>query len=170
MATATFQHDSAQGAGAFLPDPNFELAQQQQQQQQQQSGRGANSRNDSNSSSSSKTIELDLEELEVWGIIHPTGRSSTGNNNDGVNHNSQNNQPSSASDKSMETGDGTGAQSESKSEIERHRQRMAWEEADAARRAAVNFGGNDREGARHLLEMAGIIGGDDGGGRSGGSV
>ena len=163
MATATFQHDSAQGAGAFLPDPNFELA-------QQQPGRGDHSRNDNNNSSRcSKTIELDLEELEVWGMIHPS-RSSTGNNNDGVNHNSQNNQPSSASDKSMETGDGTGAQSESKSEIERHRQRMAWEEADAARRAAVNFGGNDREGARHLLEMAGIIGGDDGGGRSGGSV
>ena len=42
-------------------------------------------------------------------------------------------------------------------EIENQKKRLAWEEAEAARRRGVNFGG-DRDGARHLLEMAGIVG------------
>lgn len=50
-------------------------------------------------------------------------------------------------------------------EIENQKKRLAWEEAEAARRRGVNFGG-DRDGARHLLEMAGIVGQN----QSGGSV
>lgn len=50
-------------------------------------------------------------------------------------------------------------------EIEKQRKRLEWEEAEAARRRGVNFGG-DKDGARHLLEMAGIVGQN----RSGGSV
>jgi hypothetical protein len=51
-------------------------------------------------------------------------------------------------------------------EMEKQRKRLEWEEAEAARRRGVGFGG-DKEGARHLLEMAGIIGGES---RSGGSM
>ena len=45
---------------------------------------------------------------------------------------------------------------------------LDWEEAEAARRRGVNFGG-DKDGARALLEMAGIVG-EDAQNRSGGSV
>ena len=51
-------------------------------------------------------------------------------------------------------------------EITKQKKRLAWEEAEAERRRGVNFGG-DKDGARRLLEMAGIVGD---GGRSGGSV
>lgn len=51
-------------------------------------------------------------------------------------------------------------------EITKQAKRLAWEEAEAARRRGVNFGG-DKDGARALLEMAGIVGDT---GRSGGSV
>ncbi|KAK5952758.1 Restriction of telomere capping protein 5 [Knufia fluminis] len=51
-------------------------------------------------------------------------------------------------------------------EITKQKKRLAWEEAEAARRRGVNFGG-DKDGARHLLEMAGIVGGES---RSGGSM
>lgn len=53
-------------------------------------------------------------------------------------------------------------------EITKQKKRLAWEEAEAERRKGVNFGG-DKDGARHLLEMAGIIG-DGAGNRSGGSA
>ena len=53
-------------------------------------------------------------------------------------------------------------------EATKQKKRLAWEEAEAARRRGVNFGG-DKEGARALLEMAGIVG-DKAGNRSGGSV
>lgn len=53
-------------------------------------------------------------------------------------------------------------------EISKQKRRLAWEEAEAARRRGVNFGG-DKDGARYLLEMAGIVG-SDAGNRSGGSV
>ena len=46
--------------------------------------------------------------------------------------------------------------------------RLDWEEAEAARRRGVNFGG-DKDGARALLEMAGIVG-EDAQNRSGGSM
>lgn len=52
-------------------------------------------------------------------------------------------------------------------ELTRQKKRLAWDEAEAERRRGVNFGG-DQEGARALLEMAGIVGGH--GSRSGGSV
>lgn len=51
-------------------------------------------------------------------------------------------------------------------EVLQQQKRMEWEEREAARRAAVNFGG-DRDGARALLEMAGLVGDR---GRSGGSA
>ncbi|KAK5074143.1 Restriction of telomere capping protein 5 [Lithohypha guttulata] len=51
-------------------------------------------------------------------------------------------------------------------EITKQKKRLAWEEAEAARRRGVNFGG-DKDGARHLLEMAGVVGD---GNRSGGSM
>ncbi|KIV94584.1 hypothetical protein PV10_02337 [Exophiala mesophila] len=51
-------------------------------------------------------------------------------------------------------------------EMVKQAKRLAWEEAEAARRRGVNFGG-DQDGARALLEMAGIVGDR---GRSGGSV
>ena len=51
------------------------------------------------------------------------------------------------------------------SEAEKQNKRMEWEEKEAERRKGVNFGG-DKDGARHLLEMAGIVGQN----RSGGSV
>lgn len=53
-------------------------------------------------------------------------------------------------------------------EISKQKERMKWEEAEAARRRGVNFG-SDKEGARALLEMAGLVG-DDAQNRSGGSV
>ena len=53
----------------------------------------------------------------------------------------------------------------------KQKKRLEWEEAEAARRRGVNFGG-DKEGARALLEMAGLVGdhAGAGGGRSWGSV
>ena len=51
-------------------------------------------------------------------------------------------------------------------EVEKQKKRLAWEEAEAARRRGVNFGG-DKDAARHLLEVAGII---DNGNRTGGSM
>lgn len=53
-------------------------------------------------------------------------------------------------------------------EVTKQKKRLAWEEAEAARRRGVNFGG-DKDGARALLEMAGLVG-DKAGNRSGGSV
>ncbi|KAI1614334.1 TLD-domain-containing protein [Exophiala viscosa] len=53
-------------------------------------------------------------------------------------------------------------------ELTKQKKRLAWEEAEAARRRGVNFGG-DKDGARALLEMAGLVG-DKAGTRSGGSV
>jgi TLD len=53
-------------------------------------------------------------------------------------------------------------------EATNQKKRLAWEEAEAARRRGVNFGG-DKDGARALLEMAGIVG-DEASNRSGGSV
>lgn len=53
-------------------------------------------------------------------------------------------------------------------EATKQKKRLAWEEAEAARRRGVNFGG-DEGGARALLEMAGIVG-DNSGKRTGGSV
>lgn len=50
-------------------------------------------------------------------------------------------------------------------EITKQKKRLAWEEEEAARRRGVNFGG-DKDGARHLLEMAGIVDSN----RSGGSM
>ncbi|ERF68040.1 hypothetical protein EPUS_06430 [Endocarpon pusillum Z07020] len=55
---------------------------------------------------------------------------------------------------------------EGEDEVVRQKRRLDWEEAEAARRAGVNFGG-DKDGARALLEMAGLVGDK---GRSGGSV
>ena len=49
----------------------------------------------------------------------------------------------------------------------KQKKRLAWEEAEAARRRAVNLGG-DKDGARALLEMAGLVG--DQRGDSGGSI
>lgn len=57
---------------------------------------------------------------------------------------------------------------EGEDEVTKQRKRLAWEEAEAARRRGVNFGG-DQDGARALLEMAGLVG-DQAGTRSGGSV
>jgi TLD len=54
-------------------------------------------------------------------------------------------------------------------ELTKQKKRLAWEEAEAARRRGVNFGG-DKDGARALLEMAGLVGDKAGQGRSGGSV
>jgi hypothetical protein len=54
-------------------------------------------------------------------------------------------------------------------EVTKQQERLKWEEMEAERRARVNFG-SDREGAKALLEMAGIVGQHSGGGRSGGSV
>ena len=55
---------------------------------------------------------------------------------------------------------------EGEDDLTRQKKRLAWEEAEAERRRGINFGG-DKEGARALLEMAGIVGDQ---GRSGGSV
>lgn len=57
---------------------------------------------------------------------------------------------------------------EGEDEVTRQKKRLAWEEAEAARRRGVNFGG-DKDGVRALLEMAGLVG-DKAGNRSGGSV
>lgn len=111
ISTATFQHDSDAGTGAFLTDPLLE-------ESQQRAGHDAQA----------KRLSLDIDGLEVWGISFP------------------------------EAGE--------EDEITKQKKRLAWEEAEAARRRGVNFGG-DKDGARHLLEMAGIIGDT---GRSGGSV
>ena len=54
-------------------------------------------------------------------------------------------------------------------EVTKQKKRLAWDEAEAARRRGVNFGG-DKDGARALLEMAGLVGDKAGQGRSGGSV
>lgn len=54
-------------------------------------------------------------------------------------------------------------------EMTKQKKRLAWEEAEAARRRGVNFGG-DKDGARALLEMAGLVGEKAGMGRSGGSI
>lgn len=53
-------------------------------------------------------------------------------------------------------------------EVTKQKKKLDWEEAEAARRRGVNFGG-DQDGARALLEMAGLVG-DKSGNRSGGSV
>jgi hypothetical protein len=53
-------------------------------------------------------------------------------------------------------------------EVTKQKKRLKWEEDEAARRRGVNFGG-DKDGARALLEMAGLVG-DKAGNRSGGSV
>ncbi|KKY17990.1 putative restriction of telomere capping protein 5 [Phaeomoniella chlamydospora] len=50
-------------------------------------------------------------------------------------------------------------------ELTKQKKSLAWEEAEAERRRGINFGG-DQEGARALLEMAGIVGQN----RSGGSM
>ena len=54
-------------------------------------------------------------------------------------------------------------------ELTKQKKRLAWEEAEAARRRGVGFGG-DKDGARALLEMAGLVGDNKGQGMSGGSV
>jgi TLD len=55
---------------------------------------------------------------------------------------------------------------EEEDEAVKQKKRLEWEEAEAARRAGINFGG-DKDAARALLEMAGLVGDR---GRSGGSV
>lgn len=62
----------------------------------------------------------------------------------------------------------TTADDSGEEEVTKHEKHLAWEEAEAARRQAVNFGG-DKDGARALLEMAGVVGADAHN-RSGGSV
>ncbi|EHY52343.1 Restriction of telomere capping protein 5 [Exophiala dermatitidis] len=57
---------------------------------------------------------------------------------------------------------------ETEDEVTKQKKRLAWEEAEAARRRGVNFGG-DQDAARALLELAGLVG-DKAGNRSGGSV
>jgi hypothetical protein len=57
------------------------------------------------------------------------------------------------------------AEGEQETEVERQRKRLDWEDREAERRRGLGFEG-DKEGARHLLEMAGIVGGN----RSGGSM
>jgi hypothetical protein len=47
-------------------------------------------------------------------------------------------------------------------EVSRQLERLNWEEREAERRARVNFG-TDREGAKALLDMAGITGQHSGG-------
>jgi hypothetical protein len=54
---------------------------------------------------------------------------------------------------------------EEETEVEKQRKRLDWEEREAERRRGLGFEG-DKDGARHLLEMAGIVGGN----RSGGSM
>ncbi len=64
---------------------------------------------------------------------------------------------------------GMTTRTEGADEVTRQQERVKWEEREAERRARVNFG-SDRESARALLEMAGIVGQHSSGGRSGGSV
>jgi hypothetical protein len=86
-----------------------------------------------------KKIEFDLDTLEVWGISFPLGGRS-----------------------------GSVSAGQEDDEITKQKKRLKWEEDEAARRRGVNFGG-DKDGARALLEMAGLVG-DKAGNRSGGSV
>ena len=69
---------------------------------------------------------------------------------------------------SMEVWGVSFAAADGEDEVTKQKKRLAWDEAEAARRRGVNFGG-DKDGARHLLEMAGVIG-DNAGNRSGGSI
>lgn len=120
ISTAIFQHDPDQGLGAFLPDPNLEVAQKPQ---------SASPR-----PPLPKKLEFEIDTLEVWGVDVPD--------------------PSKV---------------EAEDAATKQQKRLAWEEAEAARRRGVNFGG-DKDGARALLEMAGLVGDHAGAGRSGGSV
>ncbi|KIW98933.1 uncharacterized protein Z519_00596 [Cladophialophora bantiana CBS 173.52] len=86
-----------------------------------------------------KKAVFDLDTLEVWGISFPLARTGSLSENAG-----------------------------DEDEMIKQKKRLAWEEAEAARRRGVNFGG-DKDGARALLEMAGLVG-DKAGNRSGGSV
>lgn len=86
-------------------------------------------------------ITFDLDHLEVWGISFPPAGARRS---------------------------GSTAGQDDDDEITKQHKRLAWEEAEAARRRGVNFGG-DKDGARALLEMAGLVG-DKAGNRSGGSV
>ncbi|ETI29146.1 hypothetical protein G647_01599 [Cladophialophora carrionii CBS 160.54] len=86
-----------------------------------------------------KKITFDLDTLEAWGVSFPLAARS-----------------------------GSTAGEEEDDEITKQRKRLKWEEDEAARRRGVNFGG-DKDGARALLEMAGLVG-DKAGHRSGGSV
>jgi len=52
-------------------------------------------------------------------------------------------------------------------EAEQQRQRWEWEEREAEARRKINLGSGDIEADRALLEMAGIIGGNRGGGSMG---
>jgi hypothetical protein len=116
MSTATFQHDPAQGLGAFLPDPLLESAQK-----------------NPGLASLPKKFDFDIDTLEVWGVDIPDHAS------------------------------------DAEDAATKQKKRLAWEEAEAARRRGVNFGG-DKDGARALLELAGLVGEHAAGGRSGGSV
>lgn len=85
-------------------------------------------------------IEFLIDTLEIWGVSH-----------------------------THPAGGGDGEEGEDEDEeVVKQKKRLEWEEVEAARRAGVNFGG-DKEGARALLEMAGLVGGDESR-RSGGSV
>ena len=90
--------------------------------------------------SPAKKIEFDLDALEVWGISFPLAGLSGSLSG--------------------------GAQEDD--EITKQKKRLQWEEDEAARRRGIGFGG-DKDGARALLEMAGLVG-DKAGNRSGGSV
>lgn len=116
METCTFNHDGTAGSGAFITDPNLELAQQHHP-----------------TSTQPKKLTFDLDALEVWGISFPAEGDADGDD-----------------------------------EVTKQKKRLKWEEDEAARRRGVNFGG-DKDGARALLEMAGLVG-DKSGHRTGGSV
>jgi len=94
----------------------------------------------SSSSAQPKKLTLDIDALEVWGVSFPL----------------------------LTTSGNAGQAGEPEDELTRQKKRLAWEDAEAARRRGVNFGG-DKDGARALLEMAGLVG-DKAGNRSGGSV
>ncbi|RMZ82968.1 hypothetical protein DV737_g1831, partial [Chaetothyriales sp. CBS 132003] len=92
-----------------------------------------------------RKISFDIDTLEVWGVSVPPADAGNGH--------------------------GGGSDSDGRareSEVEKQQKRLKWEEEDAARRRGVNFGG-DKDGARALLELAGLVG-DRAGNRSGGSV
>lgn len=118
LATATLQHDASIGTGAFLTDPLLEEDQR-----------------DNIHGTQSAKIQLDIDEVEVWGISFPARGGGDGDGDDA---------------------------------IAKQRRLLEWEEEEAARRREVNFG-SDENGARNLLEMAGIVG-DDNNKRSGGSM